>query len=160
MKTIFLTSAICFILTLAASGQTKLPKGFEMDYDKFKDETEISFDDGLSPKFIGWFQHSGQSLKKDIDEFNFTFMGSRQRCTGYCFKNDPGLIFLIDGERVKTPEIENFLGDTITFQIGRAMVAKIAAAKEVQFQVGPFEGTWKDKTLAKFKTLLDLGTAK
>ena len=92
-----------FLLSLSVVAQdTKPPKGFVRNYDKFKDLTEVSFTDSgfLPPYYTGWFRHEGQKLEADIDKFYITFRG--YRCTGFCFKS-PTLIFIIDGERLAMP---------------------------------------------------------
>jgi hypothetical protein len=149
-----------FLLSLSVVAQdTKPPKGFVRNYDKFKDLTEVSFTDSgfLPPYYTGWFRHEGQKLEADIDKFYITFRG--YRCTGFCFKS-PTLIFIIDGERLAMPRLDNLLSDTATWTLDRDTLSRITGAKLVEYQVGGFEGNWKDKTIPKFKTLLDLGTVK
>ena len=148
------------ILAVTAAAQTKAPKGFTVNYDKFKDRSTVYFDGygvGVSESF--GFLHDGQTLAADQSEFYLMFTGSRASCTGFCFKSGTELILLIDGERV-VAGTDSRLSDHVFFYVKRDLIERLAAAKFVEYQVGRFEGKWEEKTLSKFKTLLDLGTVK
>ena len=159
---------LVLILLLAAAvfGQTqtqKLPKEFAIKYDKFKDETDVSFYDfgsSLLPSgtttTVG-FIHPGNTLQQDSKEFYLFF--SKSGCSGFCF-HDPSFILLIDGERVIVSNRSDVLSDSVLFFVDRSILSRIASAKLVEYQVGRFEGAWKEKNIAKFKTLLNLGTIK
>ena len=146
-----------FILLLAVSafGQIKAPSGFTATYDKFKDLSHVYFSGyGVGVmESVGFFSN-GADLVKDQERFYLSFAGTR--CHGFCF-NDSTLIVLADGERIHSGT-DKGLGDSAFYMVTRDTIAKIAAAKLVEYQVGRFEGKWEAKTLAKFKTLLDLGT--
>lgn len=153
MKTLFL---IC-ILSIAAFGQIKAPKGFTADYDKFKDQTLVGFVGWAKGiQYIAEFEMAGKEATVDIEFFYLTF--APNRCSGFCF-NDSKLILLLDGTPLDLGKHER-LSDTATYLVRRSDFAKIASAKTGEFQVAYFEGKWDAKALAKFKTLLDLGTAK
>ena len=143
MKTVFLI----LLLTIPALAQT-------VTYDKFKDETRVSVykpNMGLS---IEWaFTYQGRELKENVDTFYVNFTGGRY-CNGYCFK-DPMLILLIDGERVDLSDGRHRLGDSAAFAVDRAVMEKAVNAKLVEYQVGPYEGRWKEKDIRK---LFDAGT--
>jgi len=147
-----------FVLALAVTvAAQKPPKGFFVEYDKFTDETEVSFLDYDSAFAAAWFTYKGKTLDSDVETFLLTFDG--RRCDGYCF-NDPELIFLIDGERTLLPKLSRVLSDSATFPISRDLMARLIAAKKIEYRVGRFEAEWKEKLRAKLKTLLDLGTVK
>ena len=142
-------------LAIVGLGQSvKLPSEFAVSYDKFKDKTDAYFIDGW--RITSGFIHSGSVLKEDQAEFYIIFHGAY--CTGFCFHN-PSLIFIIDGEHLALPE-ERQLTDDALFLLDRSVIERIASAKIVEYQVGQFENKWKDKSIAKFKLLLDLGTVK
>jgi len=154
-----LTLLVYLIFAVSADAQPKAPKGFEITYDKFKDHTQVIFYDfAFNITFAAWFQYEGTAIEADVDEFLFTFRGG-SRCPGFCFKS-PSLIFLIDSDRHRLPELDRLLSDTATFTIDRATLTRLAAAKKVEYQVGSFSGEWKEKNIGKLKTLLDLGTVK
>lgn len=152
-----LTLLVILALSIAAFGQTTRENGIEVAYDKFKDVTNVRLFEMSSPlAMITSFSYGGAKLTKDVDTFYLFFSGSR--CSGFCF-NDAALILLIDGERFHGGYRKG-LGDSTIYRISRDDIKRIADAKLVEYQVGRFEGKWEEKTLAKFKTLLDLGTAK
>jgi len=155
------TAKLLFLITLLASlgyGQAKPAKGIDVAYDKFKDETTVSFVDFPST-FM--FTHPGRTIDADAQEFFFRFGYS---CPGYfCFRGDVGFRVIIDGgPPLQVAEDEHLvLADTMVFIINRENLAKLAAAtKQVEYQVGTYRGTWKDKIITKFKALLDAGTVK
>lgn len=149
------------ILIFAVNGLAqKLPKGFEIKYDKFKDQSQVYFFDDYTGialvNLTAGFNHPGTDLTENQKDFYLYFSGLN--CSGFCF-HDASFILLIDGERVSFPN-DRSLSDSVIFAIDRSMLERMAAAKVVEFQVGRFEGTWKEKTIKKFKTLVDLGTMK
>lgn len=151
---------ILLLICVLASGlmAQKLPKGFEVEYDKFRDETRTSFLDypGSLTTELG-FAHSGTAITSNIQSFHLHIFASRNQCYGYCF-NDPELIFLIDGHRVRLES--EALDDSVTFFLERSVVEKMASAKHIEFQISRFRGEWKEKSIIKIKTLLDLATVK
>jgi hypothetical protein len=154
------TAAVLIVIScVIAVGQSisKPPKGFRVDYDKFKDRTDVSY---LSTDYKGllqsWFSftYDGQNLQKNVETFYVTFLGTG-RCYGFCFKQ-PTLILLIDGDRHAISN--NQLADIVRFPLPRSIVEKIANAKIVEFQVGTYEEVWKPKAIEKWRQLLGLGT--
>lgn len=144
---------LILICAAAALGQD----GLETKYDKFKNETSVTFwGTGLGVDEAAMFTHSGDKLTSDVDTFFLYFRGNG-RCYGFCF-HDPGLILLIDGNR-EDLGTRKTLSDGVVFSISRDMLKKIADAKLVEYQVGRYEGKWETKTLNKFKLLLAAGTA-
>lgn len=154
MKITIFTLLVFFAFTVSALGQDKMPKWFDREYDKFEDKTTIDFaQSGRAILHVG-FTFKGSTLLADQQEFYFYFQGGR--CRGFCF-NNAELTLLIDGER-HSGGIDKRLGDNAIYLIGRPMIEEIANAKLVEYRVGSFEGKWETKALAKFKTLLELGT--
>jgi len=141
--------------TATAFAQTTTENGIEAIYDKFKDTTRVQLIDFSGPvSMITSFSYDGSKLTKNAENFYVFFSGSR--CSGFCF-HDAVLILLIDGERFNVG-LRRGLGDSTIYAMNRDAITKIANAKLVEYQVGRFEGKWDGKMLAKFKTLLDLGT--
>lgn len=127
------------------------------DYDKFKDETTVSFNGygvGVSENIS--FTFSGKDLKADAEEFMFWFGGNR--CRGYCF-DDPEFIMIIDGRR-SAVYTDKRLDNSAIFTVPRSEVEAIANATLVEYRVGSFQGKWEQKTIGMFKELLALGTVK
>lgn len=148
---------IILLFAVSAFGQTTRENGIEVAYDKFKDVTNVRLIEIGGPlSMLTSFSYGGQILTKDAEQFYLFFSGSR--CSGFCF-NDAALILLIDGERVHGGYRKG-LGDSTIYSIDRDMIKRLADAKLVEYQVGRFEGKWEAKTIAKFKTLLDLGTVR
>lgn len=155
MKIYIFTLSVILAFTISAFGQIKAPKGFTADYDKFKDKTLVGFTGWANGiQYIAEFELSGQSVSEDVKYFYLTF--APNRCYGFCF-DDAKLIALLDGKPMPLGT-DDGLGNTATFLIQREDFTKIANAVTGEFQVGRFEGKWEGKMLAKFKTLLDLGT--
>lgn len=157
LSTLILILGICAVIP--GQSLSNPPKGFLVDYDKFKDHSDVSY---LSNDYKGllqsWisFNYKGQSLERDVETFYVTFSGTG-RCGGFCF-NRPTLILLIDGERYSIPNKQ--LADIVRFPLGRPIVEKLANAKLVEFQVGKYEEVWKRKGIEKWRQLLALGTVK
>jgi hypothetical protein len=153
----FATAILIVISCVVALPQSRPPKGFLVDYDKFKDITDVSY---LSTDYKGllqsWisFNYQGRNLDKNIETFYVTFLGTG-RCYGFCFK-EPTLILLIDGERYSVSN--NQLANIVRFALPRSTVEKIVHAKIVEFQVGTYEEAWKPKAIEKWGQLLALGT--
>jgi len=152
-----------FLLLLCVSyghAQTKTANGLTYAYDRFKDRTEVSFDGyGIGILETAGFVHSGAVLTKTQDEYYLMFVGTRNSCSGFCFKGGTSLIMLIDGERVAVGD-DDRLDDGVYFVVDRDLIARIAGAARVEYQVGRFEGKWTQKTIDKFKALLAAGTVK
>ncbi len=146
------------LLSAAAVAQTKLPKWFDVSYNKFEDQTTISFVEYGQMIYMVSAVYPGETLTRELDDFYITF--TRQDCYGFCFKGDVSLILMIDGKRVIAGERENTLSDSISFTVHRDLIKQIASAKLVEYKVGIFEKKWEAKSLAKFKLVLDLSTVK
>lgn len=147
---------LILIFTFTAFGQIKRENGVFIEYDKFKDETTVRLMEYGKPGLAeASFSYNGRTLVANVEHFYIYFAGD---CPGFCFHDD-ALIMLIDGERVPLG-IDKGLGDSAVYAVSRDTIERIAAAKLVEYQVGRFEDKWETKTLAKFKTLLDLGTVK
>ena len=152
------TLILILILSVAGLAQTKLPKWFDVSYNKFEDQTTISFVEYGQMIYMVSGAYPGETLERELDDFYITF--TRQDCYGFCFKGDVNLTLLIDGKRVVAGERESVLNDSISFTVHRDLIKQIAAAKLVEYKVGIFEKKWEPKSLAKFKLLLDLSTVK
>ena len=157
MKKLLPLFILIFAIATTAIGQTTTENGTQVIYDKFKDTTRVQLVDfSGSVSMIASFSYDGSKLTKNAEHFYIFFSGSR--CSGFCFQ-DAALILLIDGERFHAG-VRRGLGDSTIYAMDRDAITKIANAKLVEYQVGRFEGKWEGKMLAKFKTLLDLGTVK
>ncbi len=130
-------------------------KNLTIKYDKFKDQTRISFEGFSNVDYTIGTEYNGESLRRNANDFYIYFYGG-SRCYGFCF-HDPELILIVDGERTFAGTDEG-LSDSAIFSIDRKMLERLAAAKLVEFQVGRYEGKWKDKDIENFKTLLGLAT--
>lgn len=156
MKTLLLIAS----LAIAAVAQdTKLPNDFTVSYDKFKDITTVTFNDGrtFAGYMIGGFDHPGEKMTGPVDDFYLMFRPVG-RCSGFCF-NDPELIFIIDGERVSIG-MDRGLHDRAYYAISRPLLQRIASAKLVEFRVGYYEGRFHAKTFPKLRTLLEMSVVK
>lgn len=165
------------VLAVAGLGQ-KLPKGFNQTYDKFKDVTLIDFVGRpiittKRPRSIygvyvrGYFNFDSAELKADAPVFWLHVEAASGACRSWCFIRDHDFILLLDGKPypLKYPKGDwngNASSDyeAVTFSLERSELEQIIKAAKVEFQLGSFEGELKEKDLAYFKTLLDLGTAK
>jgi len=156
MRIYKLTLLVILAFTVSAFGQIKAPKGFTAEYDKFKDKTLVGFTGWANGiQYFAEFETPGQTVAADVEYFYMTF-APNGRCYGFCFNNDR-LILLLDGSRLDLGTHDG-LSDSATILVRRSDYIKIAAAGAAEFQVGRFEGKWDPKTIAKFRTLLDLGT--
>jgi hypothetical protein len=162
-----LTLALLLTATLAASAQNidpkavqaKLPKGVHLRYDKFTDKSEVmTFEVSFGePATEFRFEYDGLQLKENVDDFIVIF--SPGRCRGYCFKYEPILYLLIDGERMQIqPRMRQPLTDNAIFHVDRAFMERITKAKLVEYSVGSFVGKWKSGFLGKIKNLYDAAT--
>lgn len=149
---LFLLTAV---LALGAVGQAK-PKGVDVEYDKFKDETRVEMYVGRAWNGIRLaYEFEGSKLDSAVETFQFIY--SYECRTRYCFHDYDEIIFLIDGERlIKTKPIYPTIGaDTIVFELSRAELTRLAGAKQVEFKVASLERTINAKDLSKIQTLLD-----
>lgn len=155
---------VLLILTAQAFGQ-KPPKGISVEYDKFNDKTTVETEivaEWVSRSRAKWlninigYSFAGSDLKASIDKFTFSLLAN---CgSTYCFHNYDEVIFLIDGERWKKtdPIYPGGIGtDYIVFEMTRAELERLAAAKVVEFKVASIERRIRSKDLPKIKTLLD-----
>lgn len=157
----FLILVLVSVLSLHAQ---KPPKGLEVKYDKFQDETLVITDylyTGSRDQTV-WFEYTfrGQTLKADAGEF---VMVVADKCgSRYCFYDfDAEIVFLIDGERLKKSNPDHQLAsDIILFDLTRSELAKIANAKTVEFQVGRREGAIRSEDLSILKSLLTFTSLK
>lgn len=155
----FLPILILLVAAVSGFGQQKTPKEIKVEYDKFKDKTEVSvwnYHESSPLRLYAVFTFKGEKMLQDASEFYLYFIGGR-RCSGFCFNGDVGAIFLIDGQRVTLPE-RRVLSDEFILTVDRELFTRIATARLVEFQIGEFEVKWKDKSTALFKKLLDFGT--
>lgn len=154
------TFLLIVVLAAAAFAQDrKLPNDFTVSYDKFKDVSTVTFNDGrtFAGYLVGGFDHPGEKLTATIDDFYFMFRPVG-RCSGFCF-DDPELIFIIDGERISLGR-DRGLHDLALYIITRPLLDRLASAKLVEFKVGRFEGKFDAKTFPKLRTLLEMATVK
>jgi hypothetical protein len=149
-----------FLLIFAAAsfGQTR---GLQVKYDKFKDETTVSYvrlnvvKTDLS--MIIAADYPGEKLAKDHDEFSLSF-----GCRAVCFSPSLStkLIMLVDGERITlTPLSSRPSIDLAIFMLSRVQLKKLADAKLVEFQVGSYEGVFLDPDHENIKKMLEATTA-
>lgn len=152
---------LALITVSGAAAQIHAPKGLDVSYDKFKDKTVVYFRDSSydSADLYAAFVVSGQTVDADINDFYFQF--SKDDCHGFCFKGDVEFTVIIDGGKPwKVAEKGNVLTDKLGFMLSRDDLVRLAAAdKQIEYQVGRFEGVWKQKIIEKFKGLLTAGTA-
>ena len=182
MKTLILILALAAV-GLGQSFQTRLetfdkPKDFKVEYDKFKDTTRVAMTKGKSwhtkKSKAGMdeidvraeFTAPGQSLEKNIDKFWLIFEGGGSEWT---FLNNRSLIFLLDGEQLDLGDGEHDgsvrlggVDERVVFSVDRSEFEQIINAKNIEMQLGSFEGTINNRTLyrtlSKLKGLFDLGT--
>jgi hypothetical protein len=176
MRNILLAAATCFLFTLGLCGQPayRAPKGIESAYDKFRDQTRVSFETSPEiPRYSiythGWglrmvvaFTFSGKEINRNADEFNISFMGS---CPdrGYCFEDKTELIFLTDGLPLTLTHPNSspdYVSDVITYELSRAELKRLADSKTVEFTLDRNAAKLTSKQIALIATLLSEATFK
>lgn len=169
----FILAGVFFVLHGAAFGQTIQEriktvadaKKFVTQYDRFKDVTAIStyvrfrFPKGkvyaLECSIRGEF--TGTDINDDVKIF-------RLICSGY--ETASRLIFLLDGKRLDLRDgiVDRGNGSLLskkwaTFSINRDDLRDLAEAKDIEIQLGDFEGSIEKDGQPRIKTLYEL-TAK
>ena len=152
-------------------------KSFSFRYDKFKDQTTVTFS-GIAIKpskttriytYLDYyvnFSFKGQEIPEDIDSYYLVFKSTSR---SWSFIDNRNLILLIDGEKLglgqgdRDGEVNTGYGryssvsvsERVFFKVDRDFFNKIVNAKTVELQLGGFESEpLSEKQLLGFKDLL------
>lgn len=127
----------------------------EAKYDKFKDQTTVSFSDRYIGTKGGAVRVHVSFIDKDPDTIRFTFRALLGR--EYRFLRTQGLVILADGERFVSPRgkwATDKEWELLMHTIDRSELVKIAAAKKVELQLGRLEVELSEKQRKELKDLL------
>lgn len=145
-------------------------KRFSVNYDKFKDSTNISVGPfAVSPEkgsvlaMSADFQFDGQTVREDVTSIFLDFVSySAFRGGGWTFIDHRDLYAIVDGERMELgtgdwkSHLDGLSHEDLTFVLPIGTFKKIAEAKVVELKVGLNEMKLKDEHFIAFKDLLSL----
>lgn len=148
-------------------------KRFEIEYDKFKDKSAVSFSSfsvlsterGGGIIYFGLsFSYDGETLKSSPEKYNLFFLSSG---SVWRFLKNRNLIFLLDAERLPFGEgahngrivssrRSSGVSESVTFSITRKDLERLVNSKETEFQLGSFTGKLTDEHKQMLKDMLKL----
>lgn len=125
------------------------PKSYKVEYDKFANKTTVSVTSTIKADKRRWVEMHAYVEIGETTSYLLIFSMSER----FLFNHTP-VRFLLDGQLLDVGEtgIEYTPGVIVSAEHW----SKIVAAKTVEIQVGPFEGTFDEKTLQRFKNLASL----